>query len=168
VAGLCPETEANLGDGIFPAEAFPRAGGRFGIGTDSNIRIGVAAELRQLEYAQRLAHRGRNRLAPAEGDSTGRALFQQALAGGNQAAGVSGGGLAVGARADLVSLDASSVMLAGRAGDALLDAWIFAASGGLVDYVWCNGKQVVAGGRHHAREKVAARYREVVTGLLAG
>ena len=85
VAGLCPITEASLGDGIFPAREFLDAGGRFGIGTDSNVLVGVADELRQLEYGQRLKHRERNVLSGGPGVSTGRALFDAALAGGAQA-----------------------------------------------------------------------------------
>src|SRR3546814_4237499 len=72
VAGLCPITEANLGDGLFPAEAFVAAGGRYGVGSDSNVRIDAAGELRLLEYGQRLARRGRNLLAPGQGRPTGR------------------------------------------------------------------------------------------------
>ena len=90
VAGLCPITEANLGDGIFPAAAFLEAGGRFGVGSDSNVEITAPGELRQLEYGQRLAHRARNVLAAKEGESTGRALYEGALAGGAQAAGTAG------------------------------------------------------------------------------
>ena len=86
-AGLCPITEANLGDGLFPAIGYLQAGGIFGIGSDSNVQLGPAAELRQLEYGQRLHHRGRNLLASHEGQSTGRRLFDAALAGGAQASG---------------------------------------------------------------------------------
>ena len=85
VAGLCPLTEASLGDGIFDGASYLAAGGRFGIGTDSNIQIDAAAELRQLEYGQRLARRARNVMAAQEGESTGRRLFDAALAGGAQA-----------------------------------------------------------------------------------
>src|SRR5213078_4868491 len=78
VAGLCPVTEASLGDGIFPAREFIAAGGRFGVGTDSNVLVGVADELRQLEYAQRLHGRQRNVVSRGEGSSTGRTLYEAA------------------------------------------------------------------------------------------
>jgi formiminoglutamate deiminase len=162
VAGLCPITEANLGDGLFPAEAFLAAGGRYGVGSDSNVLIDAAEELRLLEYGQRLQTRRRNVLA---GLSCGASLFGAALAGGAQALGVEAG-LAVGRSADIVSLDAGHPSLIARSGDSLLDGWIFAAGRGAVDCVWRRGQQVVSGGRHHAREAIAARYRATLARLV--
>src|SRR5262249_12870723 len=133
VAGLCPITEANLGDGIFPGPVFAAAGGRFGIGTDSNVLIAAAEELRALEYAQRLAHRSRNVMVAGEGASTGGALSRAALKGGSQAMGVAEGALTEGAPADFVGLDMEHPAMMGREGDAILDSWIFAARGGAVD-----------------------------------
>ena len=166
VAGLCPVTEANLGDGTFNAPEFCDAGGAYGVGTDSNVLIGAADELRQLEYAQRLLRRARNVLATPEAMSTGRALFNGALAGGSQALGVVGG-LAEGLPADIVSLDAENVALAGRSGDAVLDSWIFAGRRPAVDCVWTSGRKVVTNGRHHQAESVAAGFRRRLEGLLA-
>ncbi|MGA7804532.1 formimidoylglutamate deiminase [Bradyrhizobium sp.] len=166
VAGLCPVTEANLGDGIFNATPFFATAGRFGIGTDSNVLIGVADELRQLEYAQRLTRRARNVLASPETLSTGRALFDGALAGGAQALGVTGG-LAEGQSADIVSLDTGNLALAGRSGDALLDSFIFASRRSPVDCVWTSGRKVVTSGRHHQADAIAAAFRRRLEGLLA-
>jgi len=163
VAGLCPVTEGNLGDGIFPAAGFIAGGGRIGIGSDSNVLIGIGAELRQLEYAQRLKHRERNVLAQA-GGSTGRALYDAALAGGSQALGAPAGGIAAGAPADLVSLDTAAPGAAGRAGDSLLDSFIFAGTVG-VDCVWVGGRKQVEGGRHPARDAVGAAFRGAMTRL---
>lgn len=157
VAGLCPVTEANLGDGIFNGPLFVAAGGRFGIGSDSSIRIGVADELRQLEYAQRLRDRARNVMAVA-GGSTGRALFDGALAGGSAALGVAAHGLTAGSPADMVSLKANHPALIGREGDAILDAWIFAGGSDVVDCVWTRGRRCVAGGRHEKRDRALTRY----------
>jgi formimidoylglutamate deiminase len=166
VAGLCPVTEANLGDGIFNAPEFSGVGGSFGVGTDSNVLIGVADELRQLEYSQRLKLRARNVMATECTASTGRALFDAALAGGTQALGVESG-LAAGLAADIVSLDANSPALAGRVGDAILDGWIFGSRGSPVDCVWTSGRKVVTNGRHHQAESVAAGFRRRLEGLLA-
>ena len=166
VAGLCPITEANLGDGVFPAQAYLREDGRFGIGSDSNVRIDPAEELRLLEYSQRLTSRARNVLADARGHSTGRTLFNRALAGGSQALGVTCG-LQPGASADFIALDPSHPSLAGRSGDALLDSWIFTGSSSAVDRVWRRGREVVTGGRHHRCEAVAERYRRVMRDVLA-
>ena len=124
VVGLCPITEANLGDGVFPAVDFTQGGGRIGVGTDSNVQIGAAEELRMLEYSQRLARRGRAVMADPQ-RSTGRALYDRALAGGAQAGGVAAG-LVVGEWADMVSLDVAGIAFAGRTGDAVLDSWISA------------------------------------------
>jgi formiminoglutamate deiminase len=167
VAGLCPLTEASLGDGIFSGRAFVDAGGRYGIGSDSNVLIDAGQELAALEYSQRLAHRQRNVMTAGEG-STGRALFDAALVGGAQALGVAPGRIAVGAPADFVALDLAHPSCAGRRGDALLDAWVFAGQRDLVTSVWRRGKQVVREGRHLAREAVARRYREAVVGLIDG
>jgi formiminoglutamate deiminase len=164
VAGLCPITEGNLGDGIFPAKDYMGEGGRIGFGTDSNILIDAAGELRALEYAQRLSERARNILATEEGRSTGRTLYDAALAGGAQALGHSGSGISVTAPADVVSFDPADLAYAGRKGDALLDAWIFA--GGKVDCVWRAGRKVVHGGRHIQRDSIATRYRRALESVL--
>ncbi len=168
VAGLCPVTEANLGDGTFPAGAWLDAGGRYGVGTDSNVCIDAAGELRQLEYSQRLAHRGRNLMAgPRSGASTGAALFGAALAGGAAALGAGPGGLQAGAPADLVTLRPDHPALLHRQGSRLLDGWIFAGGSGVVEGVWVRGRQVVADGRHLARPALAARYAAALGRLLA-
>ena len=165
VAGLCPITEANLGDGLFPMQAFARAGGRFGVGSDSNVLIDAAEELRLLEYGQRLQLRGRNVLAPSDGQSTGRWLYEQSLRGAAQALGVATG-LQAGAPADLVELDPDHPALIARDGDALLDSWVFAARNGAVRSVWRQGRQLVRDGRHPQREAVAARFAAALRPLL--
>ncbi|WP_050421890.1 formimidoylglutamate deiminase [Bradyrhizobium tropiciagri] len=166
VAGLCPITEASLGDGIFSAREFLAAGGRFGIGTDSNVLVGVADELRQLEYGQRLKHRERNVLSGRPGASTGRALFDHALAGGAQALAQTNTGLMPGARADIVTLDTAHPSLAGRSGDAVLDGWLFASGGDAIDCVWAGGDKAVAGGRHRLRDKARERFNASVRRLV--
>jgi formimidoylglutamate deiminase len=166
VAGLCPITESNLGDGIFDGARFAAEGGRFGIGSDSNIRIALSEELRTLEYAQRLRDRARAVLAgPAR--STGRTLYERACAGGAQALGRDAGAIRPGAWADLVALDGQALAVAGLDRDALLDAWIFAGDDRLVRDVWSAGRHVVRGGRHIARDRVEARYRTALARLRA-
>jgi formimidoylglutamate deiminase len=157
VAGLCPVTEANLGDGIFDAANYLRSGGRYGVGTDSNVSIGVAAELRQLEYGQRLRERARNVCAPA-GGSTGRAMLEAIWSGGAQALRRRHAQLAPGASADILTFRADHPTLAGKADDEILDAWIFSAGNELVDCVWSSGLKVVVKGRHVFKEQVAARF----------
>jgi formimidoylglutamate deiminase len=166
VAGLCPVTEANLGDGTFDAAELVSRGGAFGIGSDSNVLIGVTDELRQLEYSQRLMRRARN-VVVGKTASTGRALFEGALKGGSQALGVTTPGLTEGAFADIVSINAGDVALAGRSGDAILDSWIFGAGRSLVDCVWARGRKVVKDGRHHSRETIAQGFRRTLEGLLS-
>ncbi|SFJ89486.1 formimidoylglutamate deiminase [Bradyrhizobium sp. Gha] len=167
VAGLCPITEASLGDGIFPARDFLDAGGLFGIGTDSNVLVGAADELRQLEYGQRLKHRARNVLSGGAGRSTGRTLFDAAVAGGAQAMAQPAVGLSPGARADIVTLDGSHPSLAGRARDAVIDGWIFAAGSTAIDCVWAGGNKVVEGGRHKLRQAARERFNAAVRRLVA-
>jgi cytosine/adenosine deaminase-related metal-dependent hydrolase len=140
--------------------------GRFGIGSDSNVLIDAAEELRTLEYGQRLTHQGRNVLASTEGASTGGELYRAALQGGAQALQMEAA-LRIGAPADLVSLNADHPSLYGRHGDAILDSWIFAARGSAVDCVWRHGRQVVSAGRHIARDEIVQRYRKALGKVLA-
>jgi formiminoglutamate deiminase len=161
VAGLCPVTEANLGDGIFPATNFLDAGGRFGVGSDSNVLIGLSDELRQLEYSQRLGERARNVVADS-GGSSGRKLFDCALAGGAAALRCQAG-IAEGLPADLVSLKLRHP--AGFDGDRVLDSWIF-ANGAEVDSVWVGGRKLVEGGWHVRRDAIAQRFRKAMRELL--
>lgn len=171
VVGLCPLTEANLGDGVFPAVEFQTLRGVLGIGSDSNVLIDAGAELQLLEYSQRLTRRARNVLAGESGHSTGRSLFDTALAGGTQALCAAGArervGMAAGAPLDLVSLDAGHPSLTERREDEILDSWIFAAGRNVIDCVWRAGEKVVSGGRHHQREAITARYRRAMKALLA-
>ncbi|AJY44499.1 formimidoylglutamate deiminase [Martelella endophytica] len=162
VAGLCPVTEANLGDGIFPASRFLAAGGAFGVGSDSNVLIGLADELRQLEYAQRLGERARNVVAEP-GGTTGRYLFDGALSGGAQAMGIEAG-IADGRPASFFSLDNRAAPWLSE--DQSLDGFIFA---GQVkpDCVWANGVKQVEGGRHMKRAAIEARFRKAMTALMA-
>jgi formimidoylglutamate deiminase len=166
VAGLCPMTEASLGDGIFPAPGFLAAGGRFGVGTDSNIALDAAVELRQLEFAQRLGTLRRNVLA-APGASCGRALLEGALAGGARASGRQTGAIAPGQRADIVLLDPDHPDLAGRTGDAWLDGWIFIAGRAAVREVRIGGAAMVREGRHVRRDAIRARYARTMARVLA-
>jgi formimidoylglutamate deiminase len=164
VAGLCPVTEANLGDGIFDGPRFIGAGGRLGVGSDSCVRITVSGELSALEYSQRLRDRARNVMGTAEG-SVGAGLYRRALAGGAQALGRASGAIAPGLWADLVRLDDMALPLAGRAGDRLLDAWVFGADDRVVSDVWSAGRATVQGGRHVARERIEAEARTVLAAL---
>ena len=161
VAGLCPVTEANLGDGIFPGAAFHALGGRYGVGSDSNIAISASAELRLLEYGQRLQSLARNVLAGGEGSSTGRTLFNAALAAGAAALGAPLPRLAEAEPADLVALAPG---LADGGGDRILDGWIFA--NGTVDAVWVGGEQLVSAGRHRDRGTVERKTRQALRRLL--
>jgi formimidoylglutamate deiminase len=164
VAGLCPVTEANLGDGIFDGARFLAAGGRFGVGSDSNLRIGLAEELRQLEHSQRLRDGARAVLC-SDAASCGRTLLEGACRGAAQALGRRAGVIAEGAAADLVALDGAALCLAGRTGDALLDGWIFAGDDRVVRHVWSAGRHVVRDGRHPEREPVEAAFRRALAGL---
>jgi formimidoylglutamate deiminase len=166
VAGLCPITEANLGDGFFPAAPFRDAGGIFGVGTDSNVLISLSEELRLLEYGQRLQGQARNVLAAGAGQSTGRTLFDKALAGGAQALGAESG-LKVGAPADIVALRTDHPSLVARSGDAVLDSFIFAGGHGLISDVWRSGRKLVSEGKHRHRVAIAARYGRTLERLLA-
>lgn len=164
VAGLCPITEASLGDGIFDGTGWVAAGGAMAIGSDSNIRITLTEELRQLEYTQRLRDHARSVLAPP-GGSTGRALFDAAVNGGAQALGRNSGAIAPGHWADLLALDGSAPDLIGRRHDTALDSWIFAIGDVLVRDVWAAGRYMVRAGQHVARDEITSQYRACLTRL---
>lgn len=159
VVGLCPTTEANLGDGVAPAAELLTAGARIGIGSDSHVSVSVTEELRWLEYAQRLVRRRRNVLSDLTRPSTGQRLLQATLEGGAQALARPIGTLAVGSRADLVVLDPDHAALHGRPLSRVLDAWIFASSTSPVRDVMVGGVWCVQGGRHRQRDAIFAAYR---------
>ncbi len=164
VAGLCPITESNLGDGIFDGVRWLDSGGSIAVGSDSNIRISLAEELRTLEYSQRLRDRSRAALATAE-KPTGRRLFDVVTAGGAKAAGRETGRIVPGALADLLALDHTAVDLSGRRGDRILDGFVFAGSDRMVSDVWSAGRHLVQAGRHVARDKITERYLHVMAAL---
>jgi formimidoylglutamate deiminase len=173
VAGLCPTTEANLGDGLFPLKPYLDAGGVIGIGSDSHISVSPVEELRWLEYGQRLVTRHRNVSASATMPSTGETLLAHALAGGAQASGANIGRLdakhGVAPRADLVVLDDASPLLAGRDVAHAIDTWLFAGNANLVRDVMAGGEWLVRDGRHRDEARIASRYRAVVEALaIAG
>ena len=166
VAGLCPTTEANLGDGLFPLQAYREAGGVFGIGSDSHISVSPVEELRWLEYGQRLVARHRNIAVSESSLSVGENLWGDALFGGTQASRVDIGSVEDGARADLVVLDDAAPLPAGRDAGNILDTLLFAGNANLVRDVMVNGEWAVRDGRHRDEERIAARYRSVVQGLM--
>jgi len=168
VAGLCPTTEANLGDGLFALGDYLAAEGRLGIGSDSNVCMDPAEELRLLEYGQRLSRRARNCAADGPGRSTGARLVRAALAGGAQALGRPIGALAPGLRADLVVLDPAHPSLLGRGGDLWLDGWVFAGPGTPVRDVMVGGHWVVREGFHRSEGAIRAAYAAALGRLLAG
>ena len=165
VAGLCPLTEANLGDGIFNGTRFLGQGGRVGFGSDSNVQISLFEEVKALEYSQRMRDRSRAALA-TPGRSTGRVLFDAAAAGGAQAAGRDSGRIAPGALADLIGVAEAAPWLTNRAGDTAIDTLIFGGGGqACIADVWSGGRHVVQGGRHVRRDAVVAAYARVMARL---
>ena len=165
VAGLCPTTEANLGDGLFPLRAYLDRGGRLGIGSDSHVSVSPIEELRWLEYGQRLAGRSRNVAADGDSPSVGGALWRAALTGGAQATGQNTGAIEEGARADILVPDHTHLHLAGRVADDILDSLVFAGNESLVRRVLAAGRWVVEDGRHVRADAIAAAYRKAVSGL---
>lgn len=164
VAGLCPTTEANLGDGIFPATEYVVQGGRWGIGSDSHVSLDVVEELRWLEYAQRLRDRRRNRIVTAQQPSVGEVLYQQALAGGAQACGVKTGSLQPGFRADWLVLGGDA-LFASTPDASLLNRWLFAGSRAQIQEVFVAGQQRISAGRHADQAEIDAGLRDALEAL---
>ena len=167
VAGLCPTTEANLGDGLFPLPQFRSAKGRWGIGSDSHVSRNPFEELRLLEYGQRLVMRRRNITVGGVSEAVGTTLWLEAAAGGAQALGRNMEAIAQGKRADLVVLDAESPDLAGRCGDAIANTAIFSGTESLVRDVMVGGQWQIRQGRHLLDESASAAYKVALKALLA-
>ena len=166
VAGLCPITEANLGDGIFNGVAFRELSGVYGVGSDSNVNISLSEELRTLEYSQRLKSEGRARMAAPE-SSVGQTLYGDALVGGAKALGRHSGAIEPGRWADLTSLDLRALTFAGASIEQTLDAWIFAGSdAGVVSDVWSAGRHQVIDGVHVNAQEIEANYRTAMSDLF--
>lgn len=166
VAGLCPVTEANLGDGPFNGPAYLQAGGAFGVGSDSNVLISLTEELRTLEYSQRLRDIARNVMVVGEG-SVGETLYTGAAKGGAQALGRGAGEIAVGELADLVAIDSSAPALCALRQDQLLDGLVFGAKDNVVTDVWSAGRHAVQSGRHVKRDAIITAYRSAMASLMA-
>ncbi len=166
IAGLCLTTEANLGDGIFPAVDYIAQGGRWGIGSDSHVSLSVVEELRWLEYGQRLRDQRRNRLYRADQPMVGRTLYDAALVGGTQAMGQPIGALEVGKHADWLVLDGNDPYLATASGDGILNRWLFAGSDRQIREVMVNGKWVIRDGRHANEEESSRAFAQVLRALL--
>ena len=166
VACLCPSTEANLGDGLFPLHDFLSAGGRIAIGSDSHVSINPFEELRWLEYGQRLASQSRN-VASLDDTHVGRELFERSLAGGAQAAGQGNAALEPGARADLVALYAEDPMLLGHDETSLLDALVFSGYRLPIERVMVGGEWRVVDGDHIERDSIRERFAATLQRLGA-
>jgi len=167
VAGLCPSTEGNLGDGIFPLAEYRASGGRYGIGGDSHVSRDPAEELRLLEYFQRVTARKRNVVALPGSPAVGTTLWLEAAAGGAQAVGRRMGAIAPGMRADLVVLDAKHLDLQGRSGDAIANSLVFSGSKNVVRDVMVGGRWVVKQGKHPKMRAAAAAYQKALRTLLS-
>ena len=165
-AAICPTTEANLGDGLFPLPAYREAHGRWGMGSDSHVSRDPVEELRLLEYGQRLLSRRRNVVSAGPSTAVGTTLWREAASSG-PALGRKMGSLAPGFRADFVVLDGEAPDLAGHRGDALANALLFSGTTGLVRDVAVAGRWVVREGRHARAEAAAADFRRAVGELLA-
>jgi formimidoylglutamate deiminase len=166
VIGLCPTTEANLGDGRFALDDFVDLSGRFGIGSDSQVSIDPCEELRTAEYALRLHKQRRGLVSVGSQGHCGTALYTLASAGGAQALGIQAGELSVGKLADIVVLDTGRPQFAGLPDEALMDAHVFAPRPGAVRDVMVAGQWVVRDGRHVQREPVSRAYQRSVQALL--
>ncbi len=166
VVALCPTTEANLGDGVFPLRAFLDAGGAIAVGSDSHVSTSPVEELRWLEYGQRLATLSRNVVAGADRPSSGETLWHEALVGGAQASGRRIGALAPGHRADWLVLEDHAPVLIGKESADVLDALVFAGNRNLVRETWVGGRRVVDHGRHRDEPRLARGYAAALRSLL--
>jgi formimidoylglutamate deiminase len=167
IAGICPTTEANLGDGIFPTTEFLLENGTFAIGSDSHISVNPIEELRWLEYAQRLIKQQRAILVSNEQASVGANLWQKAALGGAQSTHSNTGELALGKQADLLVLSADKTKLFAHNNQHLLDSMIFASQQNPISDVMVNGQWVVKEGVHALEQNTAAAFAKILQTLSA-
>jgi len=167
IAGICPTTEANLGDGIFPTTNFLALGGTFAIGSDSHISVNPIEELRWLEYIQRLTKQQRAILASPATASVGQNLWQKAAIGGAQSTNSNTGTLAIGKQADLLVLDETQTCLFANNNHYLLDSVIFASQKNMIKDVMVNGQWVVQNGIHAQEQSSADSFSALLKELSA-
>jgi len=167
IVGLCPTTEANLGDGFFNAVEYFTDQGAWGIGSDSHISVSPVEELRWLEYGMRLNHRKRNILVDQDEHTrhTGQSLYQRGAEGGARACDIDAGMLKPGARADFIALDCTQPRLYGRSQGALLDSWIFSGNHNAVVDVVVGGEQVITAGQHRSADDIQHLYQKTIDQL---
>ncbi len=166
VVAVCPTTEANLGDGFFPLKDYLDQGGQMAIGSDSHISVSPVAELRLLEYGQRLKYQQRNIAANKTRPHTGHNLYLDALQGGRAASGLNSGVIEVGKRADFIILDAASPLLAGGSDDHILDRFIFSGNVNPVRDVMIGGKWVVRDKKHAGSEMITGKFNDCMARIL--
>ncbi|MEP6817096.1 MAG: formimidoylglutamate deiminase [Marmoricola sp.] len=131
-ACFCPTTERDLGDGIGPSRSLHGAGSALTLGSDSHAVIDLFEEMRAVETDERLATRQRGHWAAEE-------LVAAATTAGHASLGFPDAGrIAVGQRADLVTLDTRSARTAGTG--ECVQTLVFAATSADV-------RQVIVGGR---------------------
>ena len=164
IVGLCPITEANLGDGIFDGLNWLNNGGSLAIGSDSNIRISLSEEIRALEYSQRLRDKSRASLA-TEDKSTARRIFDEILKGGAKAAKRKTGEIKAGKWADLISLDENHINLIQAKDDMILDCFAFSSNDKMIKDVWSAGRHQVKNGHHINRDSIICEYSKVIREL---
>jgi len=165
VVGLCPTTEANLGDGLFPLDAYLKQGGEIAIGSDSHISVSLIEELRLLEYGQRLSHQRRNISANQDEIHTGTNLYKKALSGGTRASGFNNGAIEIGRRADIIVLDDRSPLLVGTPKVNIIDRFIFSGNVSPIKDVYVAGEKVVSDYKHRKEEQIAAEFASSMRGL---
>ncbi len=162
--GLCPITEANLGDGVFNGKEYIQYDGNFGIGTDSNIKIELSEEMRMLEYSQRLSQKQRVLLANNK-HSNGRFLFEKVVKGGSMASRRKSGKIESGYLADLISLDMEDVYLKGTRNDLILDSWIFSAKNNVIKNLWSAGRHLISDGQYIKEKEIISLYKNTMKNL---
>lgn len=165
VVGICPTTEANLGDGIFPLGKFLDRGGRIAIGSDSHISVSVVEELRLLEYSQRLLHQKRNISVDRDEIHTGTNLYQKTLLGGTQVSGFNNGALEIGKRADIIVLDENSPQLLGGKKENIIDQFIFSGNSNPVKDVYIGGQNIISNYQHQNEQQILQDYKKVMNRL---
>jgi formimidoylglutamate deiminase len=165
VAGLCPTTEANLGDGFFKLSEFLKAGGIIGVGSDSHISIDACEELRLLEYGARLRAQRRIVAVDADNSHAGANLWRRCVAGGAQAMGRAVSGLATGQRADFLMLDQDHPGLLGKSGDEIMDALVFSNHGNPVRDVYVGGRCIIHNRYHKNQQQILSDYAKTLAKL---
>lgn len=146
---LCPSTEGNLGDGLFPLGEFLRKKGKWSIGTDSHIGINPLEEIRILDYGQRLITHSRNTFGNQKKADNGQIAIESALLNGRKAMGINQDSFfEIGKPLDALVLSSTHPLIQSTSLKNRTNTIIYAGDSSMFNGTIVNGKWAIQNGEH--------------------